>query len=83
LQKEAIADAKMDQIGRYGGPSNSRGGNTHFRKGKSNSGSGANFKSNGNWNFIQPHSSNRNKSGGQQLPALLIITSMYQIFSFC
>ncbi|EFX69218.1 hypothetical protein DAPPUDRAFT_258992 [Daphnia pulex] len=64
----------MDQIGRYGGPSNSRGGNTHFRKGKSNSGSGANFKSNGNWNFIQPHSSNRNKSGEQQLPALLIIT---------
>ncbi|XP_045023321.1 LOW QUALITY PROTEIN: uncharacterized protein LOC116930478 [Daphnia magna] len=74
LEKEAIADAKMDQIGRYGGPSNSRGGNTHFRKGGSNSGSGANFKSNGNWNFNKPHSSNRNKSGGQQLPALLIIT---------
>ncbi|EFX77785.1 hypothetical protein DAPPUDRAFT_105707 [Daphnia pulex] len=66
LEKEAIADAKMDQIGRYGGPSNSRGGNTHFRKGGSNSGSGANFKSNGNWNFNKPHSSNRNKSGGQQ-----------------
>ena len=66
LEKEAIADAKMDQIGRYGGPSNSRGGNTHFRKGGFNSGSGANFKSNGNWNFNKPHSSNRNKSGGQQ-----------------
>ncbi|KAI9555870.1 hypothetical protein GHT06_018387 [Daphnia sinensis] len=43
LEKEAIADAKMDQIGRYGGPSNNRGGSSHFRRGGSNSGSGANF----------------------------------------